>query len=541
MRATRTNETSLVVAAQGGDRQALDDLIAAYLPTVYSIVRRALSGYPDVDDVVQETMFRALRELRTLRTPESFRPWLVAIALRQVGTQLQRRQLAAERAVPLDEVAAEPDADADFEDLTLLRLDLSDQRRQVVRASRWLDPEDRALLSLWWLEVAGRLNRAELAAALGVSVAHAGVRVQRMRNQLELSRTLVAALDAGPGCDRLAALLADWDGEPSPLWRKRITRHIRSCPVCPGHARSLVAPERLLVGLALIPVPAALVAAVTGKGAAVGSALGAASAAAVSGASGIGGSGVFGAGIKAGLLGQFGQVVGSHPVVAAVVAGTVIAGATVTTATWPEPAPRPPAGIAASSAPTVALLPSSAPPVPVPSRSAPGATTPIPRRPSPTGATPSSAEPRPFRLGSVSMEAVNQVGLFATTTTDGLGLLAPVGPDADGAARQRATFESVPGLADRNCISLRAEDGRYLRHSNWRLRLSEDEGTQLFRGDATFCVRAGTAPGSVSLESANYPGWYLRHRNFELWVDPLTDEPWFRADASFRTRPPQAG
>lgn len=42
-------------------------------------------------------------------------------------------------------------------------------------------------------------TRAELAAALGTSVAHAGVRVQRMRNQLELSRSLVAALEASPG------------------------------------------------------------------------------------------------------------------------------------------------------------------------------------------------------------------------------------------------------------------------------------------------------------------------------------------------------
>ncbi|MGI5216037.1 sigma-70 family RNA polymerase sigma factor [Plantactinospora sp. CA-290183] len=539
MRATRTNETSLVVAAQSGDRQALDDLTEAYLPIVYTIVRRALSGHPDADDVVQETMLRALRELRMLRTPENFRPWLVAIALRQVSTQLRRREVAAERAVPLDEVTAEPDAAADFEDLTLLRLDLSEQRRQVVRASRWLDPDDRTLLSLWWLEVAGRLSRAELAWSLGVGVVHAGVRVQRMRGQLELSRAVVAALDARPGCDGLEAVLTDWPGQPGPLWRKRITRHTRSCPVCLRRASGLVAPERLLVGLALIPVPAALVASLAGKGAALGSALGAASAAAVSGASGVGGSGAVGAGVKAGLLGQLGQVVGAHPVVAAVVAGTVVTGATVTTATWPAPEPRPPVRIAAPSSPPTPAA-STASTVVVPSRSAPRATAPPPIRPRPTGATPSNTGQRPLPLGGVSMESINQVGLFATTV-DGLGVLARVGPDSDGAARQSATFEAVAGLADRGCVSFRAEDGRYLRHSDWRVRLSEDVGTQLFRGDATFCVRTGAAPGSVSLESSNYPGWFLRHRGLQLWVDQLTDDAAFRADASFRARPPLAG
>ncbi|MEE6261646.1 sigma-70 family RNA polymerase sigma factor [Plantactinospora sonchi] len=536
MRATRTAETSLVLAAQAGDQQALDELITAYLPMVYTIVRRALSGDPDVDDVVQETMLRALRELRMLRTPDSFRPWLVAIALRQVSTHLHRRQTTAVRAVALDEVTEVPDVGADVEGLTALRLDLSDQRRQVVRASRWLDPDDRALLSLWWLETVGRLTRAEVAAALGVSVAHAGVRVQRMRAQLELSRSLVAALDARPGCDGLAGVLADWDELPSPLWRKRITRHTRSCPVCVRAGRDRIPPERLLVGLALLPVPLALAAALAGKSALTATSVGAASVAAVSGAAG--GAGAVGAGVKAGLIGQLGQAIGAHPVVAAVAAGTLVAGATVTTATWsaPEP-PRPVVVIAApTSAPATSEVATPvAPPVP-----GAGPAAPNPGRPSPTVVRPSGTGAPSLRSGSVSLESANQVGLLVTTTED-VGVLLPVGADSAPAARQRATFEVVPGLAQSDCVSFRAEDGRYLRHSSWRLRLGADEGTRLFRGDATFCVRAGAVPGSVSLESANYPGWFLRHRNLELWVDQAVPGAQFPADASFLPRPPLVG
>jgi RNA polymerase sigma factor (sigma-70 family) len=529
MRATRTTETSLVVAAQAGDPQALDELVTAHLPLVYTIVRRALSGHPDVDDVVQETMLRALRELRTLRTPESFRPWLVAIAMRQVSTHLHRREVAAERAVALDEVTGAPDADADFEGLTSLRLELSDQRRQVVRSSRWLDPDDRTLLSLWWLETAGRLTRSELAAALDISVAHAGVRVQRMRNQLELCRSLVAALDARPRCEELAAVLADWDDLPSPLWRKRITRHTRSCPRCIRAGDGLVAPERLLVGFALVPVPLAVTAAILGKGGLTGTAVGAASAA-LSGTTG----GAVGMSVKAGLLGQLGQLIGAHPVATAVAAGTLVAGAAVTSATWPPPPPPAPTVIAApTSAPRVIPSTSAAAPG-VPSDPVRTAAAPTPRRPSPTVAGPSSAGVRPLPTGTVSLESVNQVGLLLTTVDD-LGVLARVTPEG-AAARQRATFEAVPGVADPNCVSFRADDGRYLRHSSWRLRLSQDEGTTLFRGDATFCVREGAVPGSVSLESANYPGWFLRHRNFELWVDRSEESATFRADASFRLR-----
>jgi RNA polymerase sigma factor (sigma-70 family) len=250
----------MVAAAQAGDRRALDELVAVHLPWVYTIVRRALGGLPDVDDVVQETMLRALRDLRTLRTPESFRPWLATIATRQISTYLHRREAELRRAASLDEVPDLPDAEA--ESLALINVELSGHRRQAVRAGRWLDVDDRALLSLWWLETAGQLTRSELAAALGTNVAHAGVRVQRMRHQLELSRLLVAALDARPRCAQLTAALEDWDGVPSPLWRKRITRHTRSCPVCARAAGDMVPLERLILGLALLPVPMVLSAAV---------------------------------------------------------------------------------------------------------------------------------------------------------------------------------------------------------------------------------------------------------------------------------------
>jgi len=60
-------DVATVVAAQRGDRRALDALAAAYLPLVYNIVGRAMNGHPDVDDVVQETMFRAVRGVGELR------------------------------------------------------------------------------------------------------------------------------------------------------------------------------------------------------------------------------------------------------------------------------------------------------------------------------------------------------------------------------------------------------------------------------------------------------------------------------------------
>jgi RNA polymerase sigma factor (sigma-70 family) len=246
-----------VIAAQAGDAQALDSLLAGYLPLIYNIVGRALNGHADVDDVVQETMLRAVRGLNGLRDPAAFRSWLVAVAVRQMREHHRARQ-AAPVADLGDEVA---DPAADFVDLTIVRLGLSGQRAEAAQATRWLDPGDRELLALWWLEAAGELDRDELVAALGLPPGHVAVRVARMKEQLSTSRVVVRALRADPLCPGLATVTAGWDQTPSPLWRKRIARHIRDCQRCGAHQGGLIPAERLLAGLTLVPLPAGAAAA----------------------------------------------------------------------------------------------------------------------------------------------------------------------------------------------------------------------------------------------------------------------------------------
>ncbi|MHC3453800.1 sigma-70 family RNA polymerase sigma factor [Streptomyces prasinus] len=252
-----------VEAARRGDMRAQDELVSAYLPLVYNIVGRALNGHPDVEDVVQETMLRALGSLNSLMDPGSFRSWLVAITMNQIRHHWRAESQG--RAAPvgsgLHDAHDVADPGADFVDLTILRLGLEGQRREAAEATRWLEPDDQDLLSLWWLEAAGELTRAEVAAALELSPQHTAVRVQRMKAQLETARLVVRAMSAQPRCVLLDEMTMAWDGVPSALWRKRIARHARDCTVCAGFQSGLVPAEGLLVGLGLVPVTAGLLAA----------------------------------------------------------------------------------------------------------------------------------------------------------------------------------------------------------------------------------------------------------------------------------------
>jgi RNA polymerase sigma factor (sigma-70 family) len=478
----------LVVRARAGDRNALEELVRLSLPLVYTVVRRALGTDPAVDDVVQEVMVRMLRRLPDLQAADRFRAWLMAITLRRIGTHLKREHARSRRHVTLEE-AAVVSGGVEFEDATLLRVELSRQRRQMMLATQWLDADHRALLPLWGLLVSGELTRAEVAEAMGIGTGHAGVRLQRMRAQLQQCRGIVVALDATPGCERLNTVVADWNGVPSVLWRKRIGRHIEFCDVCRPILPSLIAPERLLVGLALLPVPAALAATV------IAMKLPAAAPVVIAQASGS---------LTAGVVERLVRAVGSHPVAAAVSAGTLAAVVAVTTTGFAKPE----ALVAGPAAPA----PVSAPPT--------------------TPATPTAAPTAPaIKAGRVSLEPVDAPGHFLTVAGD-RGVL--------GSNRRGSTFDVVPGLSDAACYSFRTGDGRFLRHASWRLRADRNEGTTLFKRDATFCVHPGADAGSVSFASANYPRYFVRRVGSEFWVDESDGSAAFAATSSFLIRPPRA-
>ena len=251
-------DLAMVRSAQAGDQHALDALIAASLPLIYNIVGRALNGHADVDDVVQETLIRVVRHIGDLQNPAAYRSWIVAIAIRQIRDREHYYRTHDTQNADLDVAQQMPDRGSDFAELTILRLGLTDQRREVTEATRWLADEDQSLLSLWWLEEVGELERSDLANAMDLSAPHAAVRVARMKDQMQSARSVVRALRAQPRCPDLGALTTDWDGRPNPLWRKRIARHVRECGICGERTAGLLPMERLLAGVALVPVPASL-------------------------------------------------------------------------------------------------------------------------------------------------------------------------------------------------------------------------------------------------------------------------------------------
>ena len=93
---------ALVLAAQGGDREAFGRLYQRFGPMVHGVLLTRVP-FGEVDDLVQDVFLSAFQRLTTLRAPGAFGAWLAAIA-RHRAADFHRRPAAEQMA---DDVAAE--------------------------------------------------------------------------------------------------------------------------------------------------------------------------------------------------------------------------------------------------------------------------------------------------------------------------------------------------------------------------------------------------------------------------------------------------
>ncbi len=127
---------ALVNRAQRGDREAFDALARTVGDRCMAIACRILRDADLADDAVQTALITAWRELRTLRNPDRFEPWLHRILTNACYAEARRRTRwsADIRVLPMDGLSGTGDI------LTV------DDRDQLERAMRRLTLEQRAVL-----------------------------------------------------------------------------------------------------------------------------------------------------------------------------------------------------------------------------------------------------------------------------------------------------------------------------------------------------------------------------------------------------------
>ena len=129
-------QRALIDRAKGGDREAFDALARTVGDRCMAIAYRILRDADMADDAVQAALITAWRQLRSLRDPDAFEPWLHRILTHECYAEARRgRRMQAEvRVLPMHGQGESADI-----------LSVND-RDQLERAFRRLTLEQRAVL-----------------------------------------------------------------------------------------------------------------------------------------------------------------------------------------------------------------------------------------------------------------------------------------------------------------------------------------------------------------------------------------------------------
>lgn len=151
---TSRQESLWVLRARYGDREALELLLRGVQPSLQRYLS-GLVGSADADDVLQEVLVQVYRQLRALREPELFRPWVFRIASRHGFRLLKRRGRGVFRTCE----------DAVLEDLPAPDAPPSEEALEELLALDSLSPASRAVLALHFQE---EMSLPEVAAVLAI-------------------------------------------------------------------------------------------------------------------------------------------------------------------------------------------------------------------------------------------------------------------------------------------------------------------------------------------------------------------------------------
>ena len=187
-------DSELIARILAGERELFHELVRPYEKSVYFAAYSILQNEHDAEDVAQETVLKALRNLHTFRAEAKFSTWLVSIALNEARGRLRHARL-----IEFDSVDAVPDEDSgdftpavisDWREVPLEALERKELREMLQKAIQDLPVMYREVLVLRDVQ---DFSIAETAAALGVN--EGVVKTRLLRARLMMQKALAPQLN----------------------------------------------------------------------------------------------------------------------------------------------------------------------------------------------------------------------------------------------------------------------------------------------------------------------------------------------------------
>lgn len=86
-------DEDLVLQARSGSKWAQEALYLKHVDRIVGFSLCLVQNRADAEDAVQETFLQAFRDLKALRNPKAFQPWLMRIAVNRANRCFSRRRI----------------------------------------------------------------------------------------------------------------------------------------------------------------------------------------------------------------------------------------------------------------------------------------------------------------------------------------------------------------------------------------------------------------------------------------------------------------
>jgi len=247
-------QQSLIRRVRSGEADLFSNLVQPHEKglrlTCYSI----LQNDADAEEVVQETMLKALAHLGQLREDQCFRGWLYQIAINEARRRLRKDRIYERTARGGEESASEEGEfiPRDFADWTHVPSQEMERKELWGAVSRALRSMASMYREVFVLRDMQHLTTSQAAMILGISQASVNTRLHRARLQMreQLAPLFHAPekqwvpaqkiMDAGVrymrkamGCNRILRALSNYiEGQLEPSLHREIEQHLRRCSRC---------------------------------------------------------------------------------------------------------------------------------------------------------------------------------------------------------------------------------------------------------------------------------------------------------------------
>ena len=172
----KKDETHIIQEILNGKTEHYEYFLDRYGQQVFVLIDRIVACQEDAEELTQDVFLKAFQQLSSFKAESSFSTWIYRIATNTALSVVRKKK---DEVVRLEDSAFSNISDSQVDEA--LEDDSEEQLQRLQRAMEQLDADERALISLYYME---EKPLVEVAFILGLTEANAKTKLYRLRKKL---------------------------------------------------------------------------------------------------------------------------------------------------------------------------------------------------------------------------------------------------------------------------------------------------------------------------------------------------------------------